>query len=67
MNSIQDLEQQNLQDSWSILYLSLAKCLLQTPPVEQAESVLRAAIRSYASTIGRMSERPTRPLGYAST
>lgn len=44
MNSIQDLEQQNLQDSWSILYLSLAKCLLQTPPVEQAESVLRAAI-----------------------
>lgn len=54
MNSIQDLEQQNLQDSWSILYLSLAKCLLQTPPVEQAESVLRAAIRSYASTIGRM-------------
>lgn len=32
MNSIQDLEQQNLQDSWSILYLSLAKCLLQTPP-----------------------------------
>lgn len=54
MNSIQDLEQQNLQDSWSILYLSLAKCLLQTPPVEQAEGVLRAAIRSYASTIGRM-------------
>lgn len=54
MNSIRDLEQQNLQDSWSILYLSLTKCLLQTLPADQAEAILRAAIRIYAATIGRV-------------
>lgn len=54
MNSIWDLEQQNLQDSWSILYLSLTKYLLQTLPADQAETVLRAAIRTYAAMIGRM-------------
>jgi len=50
MNRIFELEVQNLQDTWSILYLSLAKPLLLKDA--EGESVLRSAVRRYGTYIG---------------
>lgn len=49
MNSIKELEIQNLQDSWSILYLSMARVYLE----RNSEDGLRKIIRSYGREIGR--------------
>ena len=43
MNCIQELEAQNLQDSWSILYFGLAEYLLNQS--EQGEELVRSAVR----------------------
>jgi hypothetical protein len=50
MNRIFELEAQNLQDTWSILYLFLSKALLQAH--HDGESALRATVRLYGSYIG---------------
>ena len=51
MNRISELEAQNLQDSWSILYLALADQLLRRS--EEGERQLRQAVRTYGRTVGQ--------------
>lgn len=51
MNRISELEAQNLQDSWSILYLALADQLLHRS--EEGERQLRQAVRTYGRTVGQ--------------
>lgn len=51
MNRISELEAQNLQDSWSILYLALADQLLRRS--EEGERQLRQAVRAYGQTVGQ--------------
>ena len=50
MNCIQELEAQNLQDSWSILYFGLAEYLLNQS--EQGEELVRSAVRTYGELVG---------------
>ena len=50
MNRIFELEAQNLQDTWSILYLSLAKAMLQVH--SDGEAALRTVVRRYGACIG---------------
>ena len=51
MNRISELEAQNRQDSWSILYLALADQLLRRS--EEGERQLRQAVRTYGRTVGQ--------------
>lgn len=62
MNRIQELEQQNLQDSWSILYLSLAGCLQRKLP-ERYEAILRVAVRKFGAEIGRLERKAHQAAG----
>ena len=50
MNCIQELEAQNLQDSWSVLYFGLAEYLLNQS--EQGEELVRSAVRTYGELVG---------------
>lgn len=50
MNRIQELEAQNLQDSWSILYFELAEYFLNQS--ERGEELVRSAVRTYGELIG---------------
>ena len=61
MNRIFELEAQNLQDTWSILYLFLSKALLQAHP--DGESALRAVVRCYGGYIGASEREEYRKAG----
>ena len=55
MNRIQELEAQNLQDSWSILYFKFAENLLRD--MERGEELVRHAVREYGRLIGKEERR----------
>lgn len=61
MNCIQELEAQNLQDSWSILYFGLAEYLLNQS--EQGEELVRSAVRTYGELIGNREREQQRKKG----
>ena len=61
MNRIFELEAQNLQDTWSILYLFLSKALLQVHP--DGESTLRAVVRCYGGYIGASEREEHQKIG----
>jgi hypothetical protein len=52
MDSLRDLEIQNLQDALSILYLYLADAVLQSP-IDDSEAKIRAWVRAYGKKIGQ--------------
>lgn len=61
MNQIQELEAQNLQDSWSLLYLSLARTVLNQ--TGSGEDILRKIVRRYGSLIGAAEREAHRTAG----
>ena len=61
MNCIQELEAQNLQDSWSILYFGLAEYLLNQS--EQGEELVRSAVRTYGELVGNREREQQRKKG----
>lgn len=50
MNSVYELEAQNLQDSWSILYFKLVEIIFTQS--ERGEEITRKAVRDYGKFIG---------------
>ena len=61
MNCIQELEAQNLQDSWSVLYFGLAEYLLNQS--EQGEELVRSAVRTYGELVGNREREQQRKKG----
>lgn len=51
MNRIKEMQIGNLQDCWSILYMEMAKALLEADPME-GEAALREAVRRYGRERG---------------
>lgn len=57
MNQIDELEIQNLTDSFHIFYLSLAEAVLSARGELEGEMLLRAAVRSFGQKIGTAERR----------